>query len=267
MPNNQHFHIGNGSYFGGKGASGVVHAIINQIPLHRRFVSGFLGRCAIMRWKRPAERSIGFETDPVVYQKWARVFNNKIELYNSSFLTLGLQLDELQQPDTFLYLDPPYLLETRSSVTRYAYELDESEHLALLQAVKTLPCMVAISCYDSELYKNELQGWRKITFPAQTRGGLRTETLYMNYPEPTPDMLHDKAFLGRNFRAREKTKRRITTIRNKIKRLDPPEMARLRDWLQDLVSSRDPALLEADEAAQNPALSDPIPEYATLIGP
>lgn len=243
MPNHQqHFHIGNGSYFGGKGASGVVHAIINQIPLHRTFVSGFLGRCAVMRWKRPAEKSIGFEIDPAVYQKWIRVFQHVIELHNSDFLVAGLQLPELQSPDTFLYLDPPYLLETRSSNHRYPYELSESQHLEMLEAVKALPCMVAISCYDSELYTKVLEGWRKINFPAQTRGGLRRETLYMNYQEPLPDTLHDKAFLGGNFRVREKAKRRITTIKTKIKRLEPQELARLRDWLQDLVTSREPAL-------------------------
>ena len=238
MQHQQHFHIGNGSYFGGKGASGVVHAIINQIPKHRIFVSGFLGRCAIMRWKRPAERSIGFEIDFKVYQKWLRSFEQVIDLYNTDFIESGLKMPVLQSPDTFLYLDPPYLHETRSSLNRYAHDLDDSQHVQLLDAVKALPCMVAISCYDSEMYKSALQGWRKISFPAQTRGGVRCETLYMNYPEPSPDQLHDTAFLGSNFRSREKTKRRITTIKSKIKRLEPTEMARLRDWLQNLVVSQ-----------------------------
>lgn len=264
----QHFHIGNGSYFGGKGASGVVHHIINQIRLHQTFVSGFLGRCAVMRWKLPAKRSIGFEIDPVVFNKWFRVFQHDIELYNADFLEVGLQLPELQSPDTFLYLDPPYLIDTRSSLHRYPFEMTEAQHLFLLQQIKTLPCMVAISCYDSELYNTELEGWRKITFPSQTRGGVRTETLYMNYPEPAPDSLHDKAFLGRNFRAREKTKRRITTIKNKIKRLEAQEMARLRDWLQDLVTSQEPELLEAAAVPQDQALPDPYSQnYAVFSGP
>lgn len=34
------------TYFGGKGGSGVYQAIINQIPPHNSFVSGFLGHCA-----------------------------------------------------------------------------------------------------------------------------------------------------------------------------------------------------------------------------
>lgn len=240
----QHFNIGKGAYFGGKSAGGVVHTIINQIPRHKVFVSGFLGRCAVMRWKLPAERNIGFDLDPVVIGKWTRALGDRLELHNEDFLEkIRYWLyPEVMSKDTFLYLDPPYLPETRSSSTRFAFELTIDQHRELLKTVKRMRCMIAISCYDSALYRTELEGWRKIQFPAQTRGGMRTETLYMNYPEPEPHELHDKAFLGRNYRAREKTKRRITTIQSKITRLQPDEKARLSDWLKDLVASQDHAV-------------------------
>jgi hypothetical protein len=79
--------------------------------------------------------------------------------------------------------------------------------LDLLAVLKSLPCMVMISGYWSELYAHELKDWRSISFQAMTRGGFPAmEWLWMNYPEPFK--LHDYAFLGENFRERERIKRK-----------------------------------------------------------
>jgi len=218
-------------YFGGKGAAGVVHRIINQMPRHRVFVSGFLGHCAVLRYKRPALLQIGVEVDPDVVAAWGRArwagpdASPELAIRPASFL--DLDLSELAEADTFAYLDPPYLHSTRSSRARYGHELTEAQHRALLDRARGLRCMVALSCYDSDLYREALAGWRKIQFPAQSRGGLRTETLYMNYPEPTPAELHDARFVGENFRQREVSKRRVETILRKINRLSAEERAAL----------------------------------------
>lgn len=239
------FPLPNGTYFGGKGAAGVVHHIINQIPRHEVFVSGFLGRCAVMRWKKRARWNIGFDLDATVIAQWREVADDLLELHNNDFLSLPTTLNIFQRPDTFLYLDPPYLPDTRTSNTRYQYEMTADQHRDLIAKVLPLPCMIAISCYDNELYRSALSGWRKIQFPSQTRGGLMTETLYMNYPEPDPMELHDRRFLGSNFRDREKGKRRIETIKRKIERLHPTEAARLSDWLRNLVASQETTMAAA----------------------
>lgn len=228
------FDIGNGSYFGGKNAAGVVHRIINQIPRHDVFVSGFLGRCAVTRYKLPAPaQNIGFDLDAAVIADWRDVPG--IDVYKNDFLTALRVLGDSWTPDTFLYLDPPYLLSTRTSGTKYRHEMTDAQHVELLDGIRRLGCMVALSCYDNPLYAEALADWRKIQFPAQTRRGTRIETLYMNYPAPAPDELHDRRYLGENFRAREKAKRRILTIQGKILRLNPEEKARLSDWLRDLL--------------------------------
>ena len=66
--------------------------------------------------------------------------------------------------------------------------------------------MVMISGYESELYKEILTGWHIHTFDSAVRGGVNTEWVWMNYPEPIE--LHDYRFLGNNFRERERLKRR-----------------------------------------------------------
>lgn len=223
-------------YFGGKGAAGVVHRIINEMPRHQVFVSGFLGHCAVLRFKKPAPLQIGVEVDPGVLAEWGKVrytgdagASPELAILPASFL--DLDAPELWQPSTFAYLDPPYLLETRTSRHRYPFELSEQEHRALLEKIKGLPCMVALSCYDSTMYRVALDGWRKIQFPAQSRGGLRTETLYMNYPAPPAHELHDVRFVGENFRQRETSKRRVETILRKIQRLTPQDRAVLLERL------------------------------------
>lgn len=238
MPHKPTFEL-QGTYFGGKGAAGVVHKIINEIPRHDVFISGFLGKCAVMRWKRPASLNIGIDIDPNIIYEWSSVSNDALHLECKDFLlylTKYRYLKELYNKSTFLYLDPPYLPETRSSGHKYPFELAEWQHEKLLSEALKLPCMVALSCYDSDLYRDYLSTWRKINFRAQTRGGIRIETLYMNYPKPDPSQLHDPRFLGDNYRDRERGTRRISTIKSKITRLTPDEKARLSEWLHAQVS-------------------------------
>jgi len=90
-----------------------------------------------------------------------------------------------------------------------------------------------ISCYDHPLYQRMLVGWRKVQWQAVTRGGtMRTETIYMNYPEVPPHQLHDIRFLGEDRRTREVTKKRIATIHRKIDRLSNSERGLLFDELR-----------------------------------
>lgn len=50
-------------YKGGKNNAGVYQRLITLMPPHRLYVEAFLGSGAILRRKRPAERSIGIELD------------------------------------------------------------------------------------------------------------------------------------------------------------------------------------------------------------
>jgi DNA adenine methylase len=231
--------IQNGQYFGGKGAAGVVHKIINQIPQHKTFISGFLGKCHVLRYKLPAAKQIGIEIDPETLKDWEglkfteQITPHKIAILQGDFM--ALELPEMLEASTFIYLDPPYLHETRTSQKRYKYEMTESQHFQLLEKIKGLPCMVAISCYDSEIYRKALTGWRIIQFESQTRKGKRLETLYMNYPAPEPESLHDTRYLGNDYRQREKSKRRIKTIFRKIENLTRDEKAAIMDELKKVL--------------------------------
>jgi hypothetical protein len=76
------------------------------------------------------------------------------------------------------------------------------QHAQLISVLSSLPCKVALSGYYSDLYAEQLKGWRSIQYASMTRGGAREEWLWMNYPEPLE--LADYRYLGENFRERER---------------------------------------------------------------
>jgi len=98
-------------------------------------------------------------------------------------------LEVMQQHDatnTMHFVDPPYVFDTRVMTHHiyYKHELDDAGHLKLLDCIKTLKGFVAISGYDSELYRDNLSGWDIHTTQARisaNRGAkLRTECLWIN---------------------------------------------------------------------------------------
>jgi DNA adenine methylase len=197
------------TYPGGKAGAGVYQQIINQIPPHRVYIEPFLGGGAVLLHKRPAIASIGIDVDAAVVASWS------LDNYGSvpgAIFTNGDAISFLQsyawQGGEFVYCDPPYLFETRSSKDHiYPHEYgDVGQHTKLLTLLLSLPCQVAISGYMSSLYSDILATWRTISYTTRTRGGSTVrEWLWMNYPEPLE--LHDYRYLGDNFRQRERLKR------------------------------------------------------------
>lgn len=195
------------TYPGGKNGSGVYQALINLMPPHRVYVECFLGHGAVMRLKKPADESIGIDSDPAVLDMWHgdEVPNFRLLDYDAIDFLNSVNLSN----DSLLYLDPPYLMSTRSCKRPiYRHEFGgEADHLELLTIIKKLNCMVMISGYYSALYSKELAGWRTATFQAQTRSGkTATEWVWLNFEEPLE--LHDYRYLGSDFRQRERIKRK-----------------------------------------------------------
>jgi hypothetical protein len=137
----------------------------------------------------------------------------------------------------FVYVDPPYLMETRKGGKLYDFEYTNQDHVKLLSVLQATSAKIMISGYWSPLYQEMLQGWNTHNFEAQTRNGMATEWLWFNYPRP--EKLHDYRYIGDNFKAREH-------IKNKRKRW----VARL----QKLPAIERNAMIEA----LNDCLPDPV---------
>ena len=85
-------------------------------------------------------------------------------------------------PEVLIYADPPYLHETRTAHSKaYNYEMNNTDHMELLQALNAHQGMVILSGYDSSIYHDALPGW--ITAVKNTtaeRGVKRAECIWIN---------------------------------------------------------------------------------------
>ncbi len=82
--------------------------------------------------------------------------------------------------DCLIYADPPYVLDTRNG-EYYAFEMSDSEHLALLDALDAHSGPVVLSGYAHSLYEKRLSHWYQVSLPAQAETGKRrTEVLWLN---------------------------------------------------------------------------------------
>ena len=92
--------------------------------------------------------------------------------------------------DVLLYVDPPYLAETRNSRTgnHYRHELrSPAEHEDLADALLACRAAVVLSGYPSALYDDLYSAWRRVEIPTYTGNGApgaerRTEVLWINRP-------------------------------------------------------------------------------------
>jgi len=223
------------TYVGGKGAAGVYQQIINQIPPHDVYIECFYGSGTITRYIRRAPVSVAVDLDAQALRDFVPPGVIAMNCDAISYLRRQLEEGQLEGRRVFIYADPPYLMETRASKrSLYTYEFgDVGRHEMLLDLLMSLPCMVALSGYWSSLYESRLQGWRSISFNAQTRGGTTArEWLWMNYPEPVE--LHDYSFLGANFREREKITRQKRRWKARLLRMDRLQMYALLSSIAEL---------------------------------
>lgn len=221
------------TYPGGKNGSGVYQKIINLLPPHATYIEPFLGGGAIMRLKRPALASIGIDADAAVIHNWKGEIPNLQLIHTDALMWLA---STAFTDDTLIYLDPPYLMSTRSTQgALYRYEMTDKQHVQLLDLINCLPCMVVISGYASELYHDYLSAWRTLSFQAMTRSGKQaTETVWLNFPEPY--QLHDYRYLGENYRERERIKRKQKRWANRLAAMPPQERYALLAAIQSAVS-------------------------------
>lgn len=224
------------SYPGGKGGAGVYQTLINLMPPHRVYVEPFLGGGSVMRAKRPASCSIGVDADAQVLTAWdgdgipgLRLVHGDALEFLASYPWVG---------DELVYADPPYLGETRaSSRPIYRHEMQaEEEHAELLELLLSLPCMVMVSGYASDLYARKLSGWRVETFQAMTRAGrMATESVWLNFSPPLE--LHDYRYLGSDYRERERIKRKRERWRAKLAAMPPLERYAILAALEEVRST------------------------------
>lgn len=90
--------------------------------------------------------------------------------------------------DTLHYVDPPYVHSTRSRKVAnrriyhgYAHEMNDEEHIALIESLLSLKGMVVLSGYPCSLYDDALGSWGRHARSAMADGAReRTEVVWLN---------------------------------------------------------------------------------------
>lgn len=202
----------NPTYNGGKEGNGTYQNIINHIPKCNRFVEAFAGNCAIARKLKLPDLTVINDLDSRLYEGLKNLESSGVIVTNICYTEVVKLFD---REGTFFYFDPPYLFSTRRSQKRlYTHEFTDEDHGRFLQIALSIKSNCMISHYPCPLYNEALSGWRTFDFESSTRNGMRTERIYMNYPEPTE--LQDYRYIGKDYTRRQQIKRKVQRLIDKL---------------------------------------------------
>ena len=218
-------------YPGGKGKT--YQHLVNLMPPHRRYIETHLGSGAVLRNKLPAEENIGIDIDPQVISTWSYDTIPNCDVICGDALSF-LTSTELRSDD-LVYMDPPYVSHTRRRKRVYRYDYSTEDHKRLIHIALSLPCMVLISGYRSELYDLALENWQRYDFQAWSHSGMRTESVWFNFERPTS--LHDSRYIGGTFRERQNIQRRLSRVRARLSKLSVYERVDILHWLEESIES------------------------------
>jgi hypothetical protein len=204
---------------GGKGRA--FQRIISMMPPHRIYIETHLGNGAVLRRKRPAQRSVGIDLDSRVVERWRNDPFPGLELVH------GCAVDFLRgfafTGDELVYCDPPYWADARRRTRCYRHDYTRDQHRELVDVLTTLACRVMLSGYRNPLYDEMLASWSRHDIVNQTQVGPVQESVWTNF-EPGHH-LHDYSYVGDDFRERERIKRGRRTQVERLRRVAPLERA------------------------------------------
>lgn len=146
----------------------------------RRCRTGFRARLTEGRALPSAEWSTWADSIPAFTERLAGVL-----IDNDDALAV---IGRMDHPNTLLYVDPPYVHASRSSMMNkrsgtngYAHELDDAGHRQLAAKLHAVRGMVVISGYPSDLYQELYGDWEQHQRGAVAdTGKARTEVVWLN---------------------------------------------------------------------------------------
>lgn len=175
--------------------------LVNDVERARRFYIRLQ-----MSWANSWERDV-FRRDRGIKKRdsCANLFSVIDHLYGAANRLKEAQIDcadaisqiqRYSRPETLIYLDPPYVAQTRGQKTRYESEMTDEQHRELARAAKETPAMVIVSGYPSALYDDLYAGWTCVTRQAVDMiNKPRTECLWIS-PRAQEAMSYGPLFKG-----------------------------------------------------------------------
>lgn len=220
-------------YPGGKGGAGVHQKIINLMPAHRVYIEPFIGGGNVYQRKKPAESSIVIDADVVPVEYWKNNAGASTAVIHGDAISFLSSYD--WKGDELVYCDPPYVMAARSGRKIYRHEFTDKQHRDLVSLLLKVPAAVMLSGYRNAIYDDMCRQWRRVDFQAMTRGGVRVESLWMNFDAPAVPA--ELTYLGKDYRERERIKRKKARWAEKLSKLPLAEQAAIMEVLRGILPS------------------------------
>jgi DNA adenine methylase len=162
----------------------------DPVEAARRFVArSFMGQSS-----KGATRKSGFDTriNPDGYMgrlNALRAVSEEIPAFVARLGTVVVEhapalklIEWYAGPDALIYLDPPYMPDTRAQKSRiYTVDMTREDHEKLLATVREADGMVMLSGYPHRLYDTALADWHRVTSVAYAdTGAQKEEVLWLN---------------------------------------------------------------------------------------
>lgn len=155
--------------------------------------AGFLIRCWQGHGFRTNGYKVGWKNDVQGREKMYALWNwyrlpewiieiaerlRKVQIENRPALEVIKRFD---YETVFMYIDPPYLLGTRTG-KQYMHEMTDTDHEELLKEILQSRAKIVISGYESDMYNDYLKEWKKVYFNScAEQGRPRQEIVWINY--------------------------------------------------------------------------------------
>ncbi len=155
--------------------------------------AGFLIKCWQGHGFRTNEYKVGWKNDVVGRERAYALWNwyrlpgwvvdiaerlRKVQIENRPALEV---IKRFNHDEVFMYIDPPYMLGTRSK-KQYKHEMTDADHEQLLKELLQSKAKIMISGYESEMYNDYLRRWNKKAIDSCAEYGKpRKEIVWMNY--------------------------------------------------------------------------------------
>lgn len=163
--------------------------IISHFPEHKIYVEPFFGSGACFFKKQPSyiETINDLNGDIVNLFRVCREHPDELAKlinmtpYSREEFEYCYEHSDEPIENTLIYCDPPYTQSFRKK-DMYAVEMDEEQHIKLLEEIIKSKSKIIISGYDNDLYNEYLSDWQTDTIKTTAQQGLhRTEKLWMNF--------------------------------------------------------------------------------------
>ena len=170
-----------------------IEEVIGEEPYRKALI--FLIRCWQGHGFRTNGYKVGWKNDVVGRERAYALWNwyrlpdwiidiaerlRKVQIENRPALEV---IKRFNYDNAFMYIDPPYLLGTRTG-KQYAHEMSDSDHEELLKELLQSKAKIMISGYESDMYNDYLRDWNKKSFDSCAEHGKpRKEVVWMNYSD------------------------------------------------------------------------------------